>query len=97
MLQQLLPQNEVLIPNARTPNKAVECINSYIHDVRCENLTVDISFMNAIDSAYVSTMCSTSHYIKYPEGKINWIVSSKMAIDMTKFLQLGNSSYFLNN
>lgn len=97
MLQQLLPQCEVLIPNTHSPNRAVEYINSYISDVKCENLTVDISFMNAVDSAYVSTMCSTNHYIKYPEGKITWIVSSKMAVDMSKFLQLGNSNYYLNN
>lgn len=93
---QLLPQSEVLIPNTHSPNKAVEYINSYIKDVKCDNLTVDISFMNAIDSAYVSTMCSTSHYIKYPEGKINWIVSSNMSEELSKDMKLGNSEYFCN-
>ena len=93
---QLLPQSEVLIPNTHSPNKAVEYINSYIKDVKCDNLTVDISFMNAIDSAYVSTMCSTSHYIKYPEGKISWIISSKMVENLAKSMQLGNSEFFVN-
>ena len=93
---QLLPQCEVLIPNTCEPRRAVEYINSYIESVSCENMSVDISFMNIIDAAYVSTMCSTSHFIKYPEGKINWIVSSKMAEDFSKRMNLGNSEFFLN-
>ncbi len=93
---QLLPQSEVLIPNTSEPKLAVEYINSYIDSVRCENLSVDISFMNIIDASYVSTMCSTKHYIKYPEGKINWIVSSKLTEEFTHGMSLGNSQYFLS-
>ena len=93
---QLLPQKEVLIPNTCDPNRAVEYINSYIDSVSCENLSVDISFMNIIDASYVSTMCSTNHFIKYPEGKINWLVSSKEAMDCSMRLSLGNSEFFVN-
>lgn len=94
---QLLPQSEVLKPNTCVPERAVEYINSYIDASTCENLSIDISFMNVIDAAFVSTMCSTNHYIKYPEGKINWIVSSKMTEEFSKRMSLGNSEYFLNN
>ena len=65
-----LPQNELLGPNSQNPHKVVEYINSYVDNVSCKNISVDISFMNAIDASYVSTMCSTNHYIKYPE-KLN--------------------------
>lgn len=94
---QLLPQCEVLIPNTLEPKRAVEYISSYIDASKCENLSVDISFMNIIDAAYVSTMCSTKHYIKYPEGKINWIVSSKLTEEFTHGMSLGNSEYLINN
>ncbi|MBR6127880.1 hypothetical protein IKQ21_09370 [bacterium] len=94
---QLLPQSDVLVPNTKNPRRAVEYINSYIDSVRCDSLSVDISFMNLMDACYVSTMCSTNHYIKYPEGRINWLVSSDKAAELTKSLSLGNSEYFVAN
>ena len=94
LMLQLLPQNDVLVPNTKNPHRAVDYINSYIDSVSCDNLNVDISFMNIIDACYVSTMCSTNHYIKYPEGKINWIVSSKHTAEISKPLNLGNSEFY---
>ena len=84
----------VLIPNTRNPKEAVEYINSYIKKNKCEKFSVDISFMNIIDACYVSTMCSTEHYIKYPSGKINWFVSSNKVKDFSKDMSLGNCEYF---
>lgn len=92
---QLLPQKEVLIPRTATPKETVECINSYIEKFKCENLDVDISFMNIMDACYVSTVCSTTHYIKHPDGKINWIISSKLTEEFNKPLELGNSEYHI--
>lgn len=96
-MQQLLPQNNVLIPDTYEPNMAIEYINSHINNSDCPKLYVDISFMNIIDACYVSTMCSASHYIKYPEGKINWLVSSKLTESLTTDLGLGNSEFFVTN
>lgn len=95
MLQQLLPQSEQLIVSASSPSEAVEYINKYIETYSCENMSVDISFMNVLDACHVSTMCSTMHYIKYPNGKINWKVSSNLVRELNKDLELGNSSYIL--
>ncbi len=89
-----LPTCDILIPNTKNPNQAIEYINSYIDKTRCEEFSVDISFMNIIDACYVSTMCSTKHYIKYPSGKINWLVSSELVKDFSKDMSLGNSEYF---
>ena len=88
------PNGDVLIPNTSNPHLAIEYINSYIDKTRCEEFSVDISFMNIIDACYVSTMCSTKHYIKYPDGKINWFVSSDKVKEFSKDMQLGNSTYF---
>ena len=84
----------VLIPNTTNPSQAIEYINSYIDKAFCEEFSVDISFLNVIDACYVSTMCSTKHYIKYPDGKINWLVSSDEVKEFTRDMSLGNSEYF---
>ena len=51
--------------------------------------------MNVIDACYVSTLCSTKHFAKYPKGKINWKVSSEAVKEFSKDLELGNSNYIL--
>ena len=85
--------SEILIPNTKNPNKAVEYINSYIDKVNCLEFSVDISFMNIIDACHFSTLCSTKHFMKYPDGKINWLVSSKLVENFSKSLLLGNSEF----
>lgn len=95
MLQQLLPQRDVLIPNSKNPNEAISIINSFIEKYHCENMSVDISFMNILDACHVSTMCSTKHFIKYPNGRISWKISSELIREFNKDLELGNSEYFM--
>ena len=90
---QLLPQNDTLTQKFTSPNEAVTYINSYIEKHHCENMSVDISLMNVIDACFVSTMCSTNHYLKYPKGKFNWRISSKLVYELNKGLELGNSEY----
>ena len=91
----LLPQYEVLCPTSIVPAEAVAEINSYIEQNACENLSIDISSMNVIDACFVSTLCSTKHYIKYPNGKIKWVVSSNAVREFNKDLDLGNCEYLL--
>lgn len=90
---QLLPQIDIVTPNTHNPSEAVDYINSYIDKYHCENMSVDISFMNVLDASYVSTLCSTKHFIKYPNGKINWKISSDIIREFNKDLELGNSDY----
>ena len=92
---QLLPQIDTLIPTSADPAVAVDQINSYIDKYHCENLSVDISHMNTLDACQVSTLCSTAHYLKYPEGKIEWILSSSLVKEFNQSLELGNSEYIL--
>lgn len=92
---QLLPKSDTLTSNSTNPNEAVAYINSYIEKYHCENMNIDVSFMNILDACYVSTMCSTTHFIKYPNGKINWKISSDLVREFNKSLELGNSEYVL--
>ncbi len=93
---QLLPQSSTIIPNTTNPKEAVNFINEYIEKYHCKSMSVDISFMNVLDACYVSTMCSAKHYIKYPDGRINWKISSELIREFNESLELGNNSYTLS-
>ncbi len=94
MLLKSPQQQEILKPNSADPTDVTEYINSYIEKYSCDRLNIDISFMNIIDACYVSTLCSTKHFAKYPKGEINWKVSSKSVEDFNKNFELGNNHYF---
>ena len=91
----LLPQEETLKLDNSMPNDAVDLINKFIDSHSCENMSVDISFMNILDACHVSTICSTKHYIKYPSGKIKWKISSELVKEFNSRLELGNADYEL--
>ena len=95
MLNKLPQIKKALVPNSTDPTIAVDYINTYIDNSHCENMSVDISFMNIMDACYVSTLCSTKHFTKYPMGKITWKVSSESVQEFNKDLELGNASYML--
>ena len=95
MLNKLPQLSATLVPNSVNPTDTIEYINSYIDKYSCENMSVDISFMNVLDACYVSTLCSTKHFTKYPQGKINWKISSELVREFNKDLELGNSNYIL--
>ena len=84
---------EYVVHGMQRPSCIVKEINSYIKNHNCEYMDIDISNLNILDACYVSTMCSTTHFIKYPDGKINWKVSSKLAKEFTKRSNLGNADY----
>ena len=95
MINKLPQLCETLVPNSVNPTDTIEYINSYIDNFSCENMSVDISFMNVLDACYVSTLCSTKHFTKYPQGKISWKISSELIREFNKDLELGNSDYIL--
>lgn len=92
---QLLPKSDLLTPNTTSAKETVDYISSYIDKYHCESMDVDISYMNILDACYVATICGTKHFIKYPNGKINWIVSSELVRDFNRDLEIGNHSYSL--
>ena len=92
---QLLPQTQVVVPDGATAQEIIDNLEDYIKNYSCEMMSVDISFINVIDASYITTMISTKHYIKYPKGKISWIVSSDIVEDFVKDMNLGNSDYIL--
>lgn len=95
MLKKLPQLKNTLCPNSANPIEVVEFINSQIETTACESMSIDISFMNVLDACYVSTLCATKHFMKYPNGKINWIVSSDKVKEFNKDLELGNNRYIL--
>ncbi len=91
----LLPQEETIHITKSNPAETVDFLNKYIENNVCENMSVDISLMNILDACYVSTICSAKHYVKYPNGKIKWKISSKLVSEFNSSLELGNSEYIL--
>ena len=94
-MQQLLPQIDYIKLNTNSSFSAIEYLNNYIDKTNCKKMSVDISFMNVIDSCYVTSICSAKHYTKYPDGKILWKISSELIKDLNKDLSLGNDEYIL--
>ena len=92
---QLLPQDETIHITKSKPSDTVDFLSNYIENNLCENMSVDISLMNILDACYVSTICSAKHYIKYPNGKIKWKISSELVSEFNSDLELGNAEYIL--
>lgn len=92
---QLLPHTETLVPDSLVASEVVDYINSYIKDYSCKTLSIDISNMNIIDSCMITAICSTTHYIKYPDGKVSWKISSEMIKNLNKKYDLGNCEFNL--
>ena len=92
-MTQSLPQNELLKIGSLQPNETADLINKYIDRNSCKNMSIDISFMNILDACYVSTVCSAKHYIKYPDGKITWKISSELVKEFNSRIELGNADY----
>lgn len=93
MLQIFSDNLSTIIIDNNNPQKNIDMINEHIKLCNCENMTVDIRKLNLMDACKISALCSTTHYMKYPEGKINWIVNSKKVKDYTDSMNLGNSFY----
>lgn len=95
MLNKLPQLKYTLTPNSANPDEVIELINNYIDGHYCKEMSVDISLMNILDACHVTTLCSTQHYIKYPDGRITWKVSSESVREFSQDLELGNSEYIL--
>lgn len=93
MLQIISKNDSKIVINPQNTQKSIDMINSYIKSGNCENMTVDISRLNVMDACMVSTLCSTQHYLKYPNGKINWLTSSNEVKTYTSSMDLGNTSF----
>lgn len=82
-----------IVLNSNLANKNLEDLNKYIDRNNCTNMTVDISELNIFDASKIATLGSTIHYMKYPEGSINWIVNSNKVKEYTTSMNLGNSLF----
>jgi len=91
MTQSRLKKNKFKLPafGSNTIN-LVESIKKYIYENDCPTLSMDISHLNIIDASKVTILCSTYHWAKYPNGKINWKISSDEIKDLISPLNLGN-------
>jgi hypothetical protein len=97
MLQVFSKDISKLILENKKSEQNISMVNSHIALCNCENMTVDITKLNLIDACTISTLCSTTHYLKYPNGKINWIVNSKEVEKYVSDMKLGNSKFLYHS
>ena len=95
MLQVFSNNSSEISINSKNPKENVDMINEHIKLCNCKYMTVDITDLNIMDACMVSTLCSTAHYMKYPEGKINWIINSAEVKDYTSSMNLGNCEFLV--
>ena len=93
MLQIISPKETKIVLEAISPKENIDMLNKHIKLSNCDNMTIDISSLNIMDACMISSLCSAEHYIKYPEGKIEWIVNSEEIENYTSKTSLGNSSF----
>lgn len=78
---------------SKNSTNITESIKKEIKKSKSANMTFDISMLNIIDATKVASIASTYHFLKFEEGKIDWLVSSKEVEKMLKPLNLGNSNF----
>ena len=93
MLKILTQNKSTMMLNDSEPNKIVEAVKGYIEESSERSITVDISQMSLLDACKISVLCSTEQYLKNPEGRINWVVSSESVEKMISSMGLGNSTF----
>jgi len=96
MLQVFSKDISTLILDNKAPETNVNLVNSHIRQCSCKNMTIDITRLNLLDACMVSTLCSTAHYMKYPDGNIDWIVNSKEVENNISSMTLGNSRFVVD-
>lgn len=77
----------------KNPIELAENIKGYIRENDCPELTVDVSHLNLFDAGKVTVLCSTYHWAKYPQGKIQWKISSDDLGNLINPLNLGNINF----
>lgn len=93
MTQALQKNNSTIILDSNYTKTNLDELNQYIDKNTCPNLTVDISSLNILDASSVAILGSTIHYLKYPNGKINWLINSSKVKEYTTSMNLGNSLF----
>ncbi|MBO6272404.1 hypothetical protein J6O48_06460 [bacterium] len=93
MLQVFSNQTSKIVLENQNPQKNIDIINEHIKLSNCENMTIDITNLNIMDACMISTICSTEHYMKYPNGNINWLTNAKEVEEYTSSFKLGNSHF----
>lgn len=93
MAQAILKKDFFTNENSSNTIDIVEKVKNYIQKNDCPDLSMDISHLNIIDASKVSIICSTYHWAKYPNGKINWLINSSEVNDLVSPSNLGNINF----
>lgn len=74
----------------------ISVTKDYIIKNDCPSISVDASHLNLLDAVRATILCSTYHYAKYPQGKMEVIVNSNEVQSLAGPLCLGNVGYLVS-
>lgn len=80
-------------PHGSNADLRINSVKKHIKGTDCKHLKMDISKLNAMEASKIAILCSTTHYLKYPQGIVDCIVKSKSIVDLIKPLILNNMKF----
>jgi len=81
------------IPQGSNTDLRINSVKKHIKCTDCKHMKMDISKLNAMEASKIAILCSTTHYLKYPQGTVDCIVKSKSIVDLIKPLILKNMKF----
>lgn len=84
------------ISNFRNIDELVEEIKIYVSKNTCNNIILDLSEYNFLNSVRVGIIIATYHFVEFVSGKIYLIVQDKQSKKMIENLSLSNTTVIFN-
>ena len=86
---------DYFIPQGSNTDLRINSVKKHIKCTDCKHLKMDISKLNAMEASKIAILCSTTHYLKYPQGIVDCIVKSKNIAELIKPLILKNMKFLV--
>ena len=80
-------------PKGNSTDVMMNSVQEHIKDTDCHYMALDISSLNPLEASKIAAICSTDHYLKYPQGIVDCIVKTSKIENLIKPLTLGNMNF----
>lgn len=80
-------------PKGNSTEVKIDSVEKHIKYTDCNYMTLDISKLNPLEASKIAVLCSTNHYLKYPQGIVDCIVKTTKMQEIIKPLTLGNMKF----
>lgn len=88
-------KTDCFIPKGKNIDLMIDSLKSHIDNTDCNYMTIDISKLNLLEASKIAVECSTSHYLKYPQGRVDCKIKADNIKYLIKDLILGNMKFVI--